>query len=340
MASTPLKNRFLIFLFDDRHMTSAELPLVQKAALHLLERPQPETDYMAALSLMGINSGITRDRTALQSAIKKMTVHQVFLHAKEYCPDIDYYSADQIINKHNTDEFDIAVQKARQCSFIQLPPTADPSDPYVGMNNPNDPFQRAVMAAAANSLAVGEEDARESLVAIQNVVHAMAKLPGQRVLILVSSGFLTLSPETMAWKSKIMDVAAAADVVINAVDARGLYVGNLDASVGGTTSLRGVITGQLMQDHLASMQASVNAMSELALGTGGTFFHNNNDLQGGIETLTAVPENMYLLEVSLKDVKANGAFHRLQVKVDQPGLEVHARQGYFAPGGEAAKKHK
>ena len=318
-------------------MSSADLPLVQKAALHLLERPQPETDYMAALSFMGINSGITRDRAALQSAIMQMTVHQVFLHAKEYCPDVDYYSADQIINKHNSMEFQIAVEKARQCSLLQLPGS---SDPDVGMNNPNDPFQRAAMAAAASSLALGEEDARESLVTIQNVVRAISKLPGQRVLILVSSGFLTLSPGTMALKSEIMDMAAASDVVINALDARGLYVGNMDASQGGITSVRALATGQLMQDHLASMQGSENAMAELAQGTGGRFFHNNNDLQGGIETLTAAPENLYLLEVSLKDVKANGAYHRLQVKVDQPGLEVLARKGYFAPGAAAAKKSK
>ena len=206
------------------------------------------------------------------------------------------------------------------------------------MNNPDNAFQRAAMAAATNALAVGEEDARESLVALGNVVRAMSKLPGQRVLIFVSSGFLSLAPETMAVKSEIMDMAAASDVVVNALDARGLYAGNLDASQGGTTSTLGLTTGQITQDHLASMQASENAMSELAQGTGGRFFHNSNDLQGGMDTLTAVPENLYLLEVSLKDVKANGAYHRLQVKVDQPGLEVLARKGYFAPGAASSKK--
>ena len=331
-------NRYLIFLFDDRHMTTAELPLVQKAAIRLLERPLPETDYMAVLSFMGVNSGITRDRAVLQSAITKVAVHQAFLHGKEYCPDVDYYSADQIINTHNAIEFQIAVEKAKQCSFLQLPPSSVKEDMYVGMNNPDNAFQRAAMAAATNALAVGEEDARESLVALGNVVRAMSKLPGQRVLIFVSSGFLSLAPETMAVKSEIMDMAAASDVVVNALDARGLYAGNLDASQGGTTSTLGLTTGQITQDHLASMQASENAMSELAQGTGGRFFHNSNDLQGGMDTLTAVPENLYLLEVSLKDVKANGAYHRLQVKVDQPGLEVLARKGYFAPGAAISKK--
>ena len=93
-----------------------------------------------------------------------------------------------------------------------------------------------------------------------------------------------------------------------------------------------------MQDRLAATRASENVMSELAEGTGGRFFHNSNDLQGGMETLTAAPENLYLLEISLKDVKANGAYHRLRVKVDQSGVEILARKGYFAPKIATSKK--
>ena len=166
----------------------------------------------------------------------------------------------------------------------------------------------------------------------------MSKLPGQRVLILVSPGFLTLSPQTIEFKSEIMNIAAAADVIVNTLDARGLYAGNLDAGEGGPTSSLGLASGQFVQDRLAATQASENVMSELAEGTGGRFFHNSNDLQGGMETLTAAPENLYLLEISLKDVKANGAYHRLRVKVDQSGVEILARKGYFAPKIATSKK--
>jgi VWFA-related protein len=329
-ASGPAGTRFITFLFDDRHMTTADLPLVKKAAMQLLEQGLHAGDYAAVLSLMGVNSGITRDAAVLQSAVMKLSVHQTFQPGKEDCPRVDYYSADQIINKRNPIEFQIAAQEAKQCSFLQISPSSS-QNLYNGINNPNDPFQQAAMAAASHSLAIGEEDARESLVSVQNIVRAMSKLPGQRVLILISPGFLTLSPETMAEKSEIMDIAAASDVIVNALDARGLFAGNVDSSERGATSTLSLITGQPMQNKLASMQASEDVMSELAVGTGGKFFHNSNDLKGGMETLTAVPGNLYLLEISLKDVKANGAYHRLQVKVDQPGLEVVARKGYLAP---------
>ncbi len=319
-------------------MTPDDLPLVKKAASRLLQQPLPDSDYAGVLSLMGVNSGITRDPAALQAAVAKLSLHQALQHDRGDCPDVDYYSADQILHQHNAMEFQIAVDKAKQCSMIQT--QLSPEDPITGLNNPNDPFQRAAMSAATRALAMGEEDARESLAPFRTVVNAMSKLPGERVLIFVSSGFLSLSPETMKLKSEIMDLAARSDVIVNAMDARGLYVGNLDASQGGSTSTIGLVTGQLGQNRLASMQAGENAMSELAVGTGGRFFHNNNDLLGGLESLAAVPENLYLVEVSLKDVKSNGAFHRLQLKLDKPGLEVLARKGYVAPKDIAAKNPK
>jgi len=330
--------RHVIFLFDDRHITTSDLALVQKAATHLFEKALAPSDEAAVLSFFGINSGLTHDRAALQAAVMKLAVHSTFLHGKEDCPDVDYYSADQIINKHNPTEFQIAVQKARQCSFSQAMVQPSSNTPSGLDNRTPDPFQAAAKAAAAQALAIGEEDARVSLLSVRNVVRVMSKMPGQRTLIFVSPGFLTLSPETMAMKSEIMNIAAGSGVIVNALDARGLYAGNVDASEGGTTSTLGLVSGQIMQDHLASMQANENVMSELAEGTGGRFFHNNNDLQGGMEILTAGPENLYLLEISLSEVKANGAYHRLRVKLDQPGVEITARKGYFAPKVEKGKK--
>jgi VWFA-related protein len=79
-------------------------------------------------------------------------------------------------------------------------------------------------------------------------------------------------------------------------------------------------------------------MAEFADGTGGTYFHNNNDLAGGLQNLTAAPEYVYLLEFSLEHVKPDGAYHRLKVKVDRNGLQLKARRGYFAPMPEKGKK--
>ncbi|KAA6458188.1 VWA domain-containing protein [Acidobacteria bacterium AB60] len=325
------QNRFLIFLIDDRHLNSADLAIMQNAAVKMLEQPLGAGEYADVLSFMGVNSGFSADRVALQAAIRKVSVHQATQHVKEDCPDIDYYAADRIINRHDPNEFQVAVRKAKDCSGIQM---FSDSPSAAEVDNAHTLYERMAAAAAARSLAVGEEDARLSLLSIEKVVHAMAKLPGQRTLILVSPGFLSLSAEAMGYKSRVFDEAAAANVVINTLDARGLYVGNVDASEGGSGVFNSQLNGESSQNHLASMQANENVMAELAEGTGGTFFHNSNDLQGGLTSLAAGPEYVYLLDIPLKGTKKNGAYHRLQVKVDKPGLTVQARKGYVAAKGK------
>ena len=330
------QNRFVIFLFDDRHLNVSDLAITQSAAIKMLDQPLAEGEYADVLSFMGVNSGFSRDGAALQAAIRKVSIHQATQHIKEDCPDVDYYSADRIINRHDPNEYQIAVRKARDCSEIQTYSATSSTSHEV--DNAHTLYERMAAAAAARALAVGDEDARQSLLSIEKVVRAMAKLPGQRTLILVSPGFLSLSPEAMGFKSQVFDEAAGANVVINTLDARGLYVGNVSASEGGSSVFVSQLTGDTSQNHLAAMQANENVMSELADGTGGTFFHNSNDLEGGLTSLAAAPEYLYLLDISLRETKKNGAYHSLQVKVDKPGLHVQARKGYVAPKVEKAKK--
>jgi VWFA-related protein len=324
------QNRFVVFLFDDRHLETSDLARTQQAALQVLDKPLAANEYAAVVSLMGVNSGITQDRALLEAAVKKVAVHQSFQHDSRDCPDIDYFSANKILNQHDETEFQIAVAKADSCIGI----VANAPGSSTGMaeiENATAADQRLALSAARRSLSVGEEDARESLNAVATVERAISKLSGQRTLILMSPGFLTLSPDTMSFKSQLFDQAAASNVIINTLDARGLYAGNVDASQGGSTVFLGQLTGQTSQNHLNAMRESENALSEMANGTGGTYFHNNNDLGSGLASLMAPPEFEYLLEISLKDVKPTGTYHALQVKVDRADVHVQARHGYFAP---------
>jgi len=320
----------MILLFDDRHVDPAGLALAQKAALHMLDEPLASSDYAAVVSLSGANSGITQDRAALKAAVSKLSIHAASQHVKEDCPDIDYYAADKIIRQHDATEFQVAIMKARVCSHLEMFQSSSAQNAAGVVSDPGNPYQRMAMSAATRALAQGEQDSHQTLAQMETVVHAMRKLDGQRIIILLSPGFLSLAPEDMAFKSQILDQAAAANVVINALDVRGLYVGNADASEGQSATISQTM-GATSSDHLASMQASENAMSELAFGTGGNFFHNNNDLVAGLKRLAAAPEYVYLLSIPLKDLKTNGTFHKLKVEVNRKDLDVQARHGYFAP---------
>ena len=292
--------RFIVFLFDDMHLSASDLSQSQKAATEILAGSLTETDMAAVVSMSGhINSGLTRDRTQLQEAIMKLQPQGLYRASGQECPDIDYYHADLIENKHNSAALEAAIDEMFSCS------------PGLQMR---DIAERMVESAATRTVAMGEQDVRVTLSSLREFVHRMSALPGQHTLILVSPGFLLLTPESRAEESQIMDIAAQSNVTVSALDARGLYTTEIDASERSKGSAQ---TSQLKSEYRrSSMSLNENVMAELADGTGGTYFHNSNDLEGGFKRLAAGPEYLYLLEFSLKGVKQNGSYHRLKVRVD------------------------
>jgi hypothetical protein len=119
------------------------------------------------------------------------------------------------------------------------------------------------------------------------------------------------------------------------LDAKGLYA----EAPGGTMAnpddplTRDMYLGTHETEQLgARMMSETASMALLAVGTGGRFFTNNNDLVHGFRDLAAAPAVSYLLGYSPADVPADGKFHTLKVKVMAKGhYTIEARRGYFAP---------
>ena len=76
-------------------------------------------------------------------------------------------------------------------------------------------------------------------------------------------------------------------------------------------------------------------MAEMADGTGGVFFQNNNDMNAGFRTVGGLAEFSYVLVFSPSELKPNGKYHKLKVSLAASAkdshLSVQARRGYFAP---------
>ena len=313
----PPPSRFIVFVFDNLHLDHAELLRVRLAASKLFSQMLAETDMAAVVALSGQNSGLTRDTAKLQEALNKIQVQQILRHDDRACPNIDYYQADQIQNKRSELALEAAEADYVSCAHL------------VGQS-PN-MVESFVRSAAAQSLAQAENDFSATLTNLRQIVERMGNLSGERTLILISPGFFAQTPSAMAAKSRILDIAARRNVTISAIDARGLYTTVMDASERGGSSVRDLVTGEHAQNRANDMNQNEDVMAELADGTGGTFFHNNNDLENGLKTLAATPEVVYLLALSLKDVKHDGSYHSLKIKVDKKGLKTQSRRGYFAP---------
>jgi VWFA-related protein len=312
--------RFIVFLFDDLHLSNGDLLRVQKVATKILSQSLTDTDMAAVVSLSGMNSGLTHDRAKLEDAVGNLKVQQLFRHDDHACPDISFYQANLIQNERSEPAL-----KAAESDYVTCAGLVNAAPHMV---------ETMVRSAAAQSLSNGEHDVWVSLRTVEEFVKKMSALPGRRTLVLISPGFFTMTPEAMAEKSQILDLAARSDVTISAMDARGLYTTEMDASERGGSSAQDLMTGQHAQYRADTMNFDQDVMSELADGTGGTYIHDTNDLEGGFQKLAAAPEYVYLLELSLEKVKLDGTYHRLKIKVDQGGLTLQARRGYFAPKKE------
>jgi VWFA-related protein len=326
-ASTP-PERFIVFLFDDLHLDFSDLQQMKVVATSVVADSLAASDVAAVVSTSGVSSGLTRDHAKLEGTLAKLVPRQLYRHDEHACPNVDYYQADQIKNKRNFEAFELAVRDASICLHMDLE------------------RWRSVLEAKTNSAAdfaleMGDRDAQATLAVIRGYVGKMGSLPGQRTLILVSPGFLTMTPPSQTDISGILDLAAHSDVTISALNARGLFTDEPHAEGPRSDSAAMLAPGLDRLEARArqeTMMLQEDIMAELADGTGGSFFHNSNDLKGGLESLTAAPEFLYVLQVSLGDVKPDGRYHRLKVKIDREGLHLQARRGYFAPKPQKTEK--
>jgi VWFA-related protein len=165
--------------------------------------------------------------------------------------------------------------------------------------------EKFVMEASERVLHVGNASTSQVFRALVAVLERLSTAPGQRSVVLVSPGFLVSDAEHHEYQ--VIDLAVRNRIVINALDARALApeTGDVEDS---------------------------NPLGEFADGTGGTFYQNNNNLEEGIRHFSATPEFIYVLGFSPSDLRYDGAFHNIKVKlIGKHTLTANYRKGYFAP---------
>jgi hypothetical protein len=79
-------------------------------------------------------------------------------------------------------------------------------------------------------------------------------------------------------------------------------------------------------------------LQTLSDNTGGRAIVNTNDMEPGIVQMFRENNSYYLVGYSPVNVRADGTFRRLEVKVDRPDVEVRTRKNYYAPDEKAAAK--
>ena len=311
-----LPQRFVSVVFDDQHLTMQDALFVRTSAGRFF-------DSLAASDRVGIYSTsgqftqeFTDDHELLRKSLLKIIPHSATQGIQD-CPDMSYYEADLIQNKNDTQALAVAAEDAVQCAF----------------NGDETQISAArVMAQQIAGIVVGREDSSTeyALRHMEEVMRRLATMPGQRIMVFLSPGFITSTLHLEF--SDLVDRATKANIVINTIDARGLYTPDLGdiAETQPKASFR--TAGYRSTYAIAAQFAQEDVLAELADGTGGTFFHNRNDVDEGLREAGAAPAMTYLLGFSPQNLKLDGSLHTLKVSfVHKTNYKIQARHGYFAP---------
>jgi hypothetical protein len=182
------------------------------------------------------------------------------------------------------------------------------------------------------------------------IINTLGRLPGRKSLILFSEGLSVPEAVNRLFLS-VIDSANRANVSIYAMDAAGLRAESDQSKVRDMVNAAGRIgaEGGYSADSgdiatVSQIEANENAhrsdpamvLGRLTRDTGGLLFNNTNNLRPAFERVENDLRNYYLLGYTPTNIKYDGRFRAIEVKVKRSGLTVAARKGYFAvrdPGG-------
>ena len=310
-----LPQRFVSVVFDDMHLLMEDATFVRDAATRFFASLAP-SDRVGIYTTSGqFKQEFTDDHELLRNALSGIVPrsHTTGFHD---CPDVGYYQADLIQNRHDTQALAVATEDAVQCGFG-------------GDQTQIAAAQSLAQVAASRAVSQGDADTEYAYRHMEDIMRRLSTMPGQRVMVFVSPGFI---PSTLQLESAdLVDRATRASIVINTIDARGLYTPDLgDIADPQHDSFRTV--GYKTSYRVSAQSAQDEVLAQLADGTGGTFFHNRNDVDEGLREAGAAPALSYLLGFSPQNLKIDGRFHALKVTLtSKTNYKIQARHGYFAP---------
>jgi len=311
-----MPTRFVALVLDDLHLRVADALALHAATEKLFSSLTP-TDRVAIYSTLGdVQQDYTGDPATLRKTLAAIVPHSSVDEGHHECPDISYYQADLIENKNDQEAIMAANadSKVNQCPFN-------------------------LEGAARRILQEGDLQTDKTYEYLDRVVGNLTSRPGQRVLVYVSPGFL-VGQSVFANSWEWIEKAIRAGVVVNTIDARGLYtpegMGDIDApprvgpnlhSGDPAIDYQGIEGQYRMQAQFESGQV----LASMAANTGGTYFHNRNDLDMGLSQVLSAPDVSYILGFRPEGATADGKFHKLKVEVaNGKKYQIQARNGYFA----------
>lgn len=325
-ARSSTASRFIVLFFDDVHLYFADMAQIRAAAEKYLASLQPE-DRVAVVTASGQGqTDFTSDQGKLHAVIAKLMPHpfpggSMAPAPLAKCPPaMTYTEANAIVQQGSVPVLAIAGGDFVPCDGIVAEDPAAAAE--MGESHAH--------AAAEQVQLAGEEAINAVFESLQATVRRLAVMRGQRVIVLVSPGFVYGNHSERF--AEITNLSIRDNVVINSLDAKGIYYGD------------GKWNPDRFRTEGFGHEMEYAVLQDLAEGTGGLFIHFNNDFVGSLREMSESPEAYYLLGYVPQNLARDGKFHVLKVNLASGAHgNVQARRGFFAASKvetpeEAAKR--
>jgi VWFA-related protein len=173
----------------------------------------------------------------------------------------------------------------------------------------------------------------QKLAAVEGLADVLGGIPGRKAMVEFTGGITQTGEENRTQLRAATDAANRADVSIYSIDSRGLLAappgGDVTTNAATGTSM---FSGASVFHQTDQREDSRDTLATLATDTGGKAFFDLGDLSDAFPAIQRDNGGYYLIGYNLgADVKRDGRWRAIRVKVNVPGAHVRFRDGYYAP---------
>lgn len=318
-----IATRSILVFVDDLHLSAPSMERTRKMLDFFIDQKIGYGDQVLIASpsgQVGFLQQLTDSKEALHAAVARLKFRPATARDIDKPPMSEFQAAS--IERGDSQLMDHFSSLLVQEVFAGLF-KSNPAAAY-------EAAERLVHARASRILTQSNYIVRGTLSSLEGLMRSVGELPGRKLVIVVSDGFVLNSQqgEISERLREVSDAALRSGGVIYGIQASGLNTTFLDAASSDMLDPHGN-TGTAPLGEDSEVQAP---LVELAAATGGRALLNANDLNPAITRALAETADYYLLGWRPEDeILKKRSFHRIKVVLkNQPKLSTRVNSGFFS----------
>jgi len=172
-----------------------------------------------------------------------------------------------------------------------------------------------------NSCIQSDERNRSVLESLDRIASDSAAIHGRKNLIWFTVGIPSITDPSQR-ASCLPDYSLGLSHSYNLLTAAQVSIYPIDAA--------GIIVNQSSRGLSSNFEAARLSEEMVAEATGGVAYSGTNDISTAVSKALENGASYYSIAYTPPSVKYDGAYHKIDIKVDQPGVQLTFRKGYYA----------